>query len=71
MQGRYCKHVKQNPHADENTEDEVVNDDWEAEMKDSTFQSYVIGQLPLGSSPWTNIDYVSCCKHIIGVCIYA
>ena len=51
MQGRYNKHVEPNPNATEETVDKEVDVDWEAEMKDSTFQSYVIGQLPIGSRP--------------------
>ena len=59
MKGHYHKYVQLNPNATEETVDKEVDVDWEAEMKDSTFQSYVIGQLPIGSRPWTDIDYVS------------
>ena len=59
MQGHYHKHVKPNLHANENMKDEVINVDWEVEMKESTFHNYDIGQLPFESCSWNDINYVS------------
>ncbi|KAF3432526.1 hypothetical protein FNV43_RR27266 [Rhamnella rubrinervis] len=59
MHGRYVKYLKKSPNKEE---DELTKDaDWEKEMRDSPFDMYALGMLPVGSKSWLEIDYVSIC----------
>ncbi|KAF3433718.1 hypothetical protein FNV43_RR24821 [Rhamnella rubrinervis] len=41
-------------------EDELADTvDWEKEMKDSPFDMYALGTLPIGSKSWLDVDYVA------------
>ncbi|KAF3438338.1 hypothetical protein FNV43_RR21100 [Rhamnella rubrinervis] len=56
MHGRYVKYLKNSPNEEE---DELTKDaDWEKEMRDSPFDMYALGMLPVGSKSWLEIDYV-------------
>ncbi|KAF3432267.1 hypothetical protein FNV43_RR27006 [Rhamnella rubrinervis] len=55
MHGRYVKYLKKSPNEEE---DELTKDaDWEKEMRDSPFDMYALGMLPVGSKSWLDIDY--------------
>ncbi|KAF3438943.1 hypothetical protein FNV43_RR17218 [Rhamnella rubrinervis] len=56
MHGRYVKYLKKSPNEEE---DELTKDaDWDKEMRDSPFDMYALGMLPVGSKSWLEIDYV-------------
>ncbi|KAF3441548.1 hypothetical protein FNV43_RR15462 [Rhamnella rubrinervis] len=56
IHGRYVKYLKKSPNEEE---DELTKDaDWEKEMRDSPFDMYALGMLPIGSKSWLEIDYV-------------
>ncbi|KAF3433400.1 hypothetical protein FNV43_RR24502 [Rhamnella rubrinervis] len=49
IHARYIKYLK---------EDELFDTtDWEKEMKDSPFDMYALGTLPIGSKSWLEVDY--------------
>ena len=59
MRGRYTKHIQKDPQVIEenyNYEDRI---DQPSEMKDSPFDAYYAGALPLGLWSWADIDTVS------------
>ena len=59
MRGRYTKHIQRDPHAIEENYDYEDGIDWLVEVKDSLFDTYYAGTLPLGSWSWADIDTVS------------
>ena len=62
MRGRYTKHIQIDPQVLEESYDYEDGIDWLSEMKDSPFDAYYAGALPLGSWPWADIDTVSLFK---------
>ena len=58
LRGRYNKHIEREPNVIEENYDYENGIDWLAEMKDSPFDAYYAGALPLGSWPWADIDTV-------------
>ncbi|KAF3431827.1 hypothetical protein FNV43_RR26563 [Rhamnella rubrinervis] len=56
MHGQYMKYLKKSPNEED---DELTKDaDWDKEMRDSPFNMYALGMLPIGSKSWLEIDYV-------------
>ncbi|KAF3448095.1 hypothetical protein FNV43_RR08805 [Rhamnella rubrinervis] len=61
IHARYIKNLKeQSKHrVGDEEEDELADTvDWEKEMKDSPFDMYALGTLPIGSKSWLDVDYV-------------
>ena len=59
MRGRYTKHIKRDPNKIEENYDYEDGIDWLVEVKDSPFDTYYTGALPLGLWSWVGIDTVS------------
>ncbi|KAF3433390.1 hypothetical protein FNV43_RR24492 [Rhamnella rubrinervis] len=61
IHARYIKYLKkQSKHRVGDEEEDELSDtvDWEKEMKDSPFDMYALGTLPIGSKSWLDVDYV-------------
>ncbi|KAF3444969.1 hypothetical protein FNV43_RR14662 [Rhamnella rubrinervis] len=57
IHARYTKYLKeQSEHGEEDELSDTAN--WEKEMKDSPFDMYALGTLPVGSKYWLEVDYV-------------
>ncbi|KAF3443247.1 hypothetical protein FNV43_RR12929 [Rhamnella rubrinervis] len=57
IHARYTKYLKeQSEHGEEDELSDTA--DWEKEMKDSPFDMYALGTLPIGSKSWLEVDYV-------------
>ncbi|KAF3455362.1 hypothetical protein FNV43_RR05813 [Rhamnella rubrinervis] len=57
IHARYTKYLKkQSEHGEEDELSDTA--DWEKEMKDSPFDMYALGMLPVESKSWLEVDYV-------------